>query len=130
MSMTTHGEIPGTRIWGRPFKPLAVGLITVAVVYSADAVLRIAGHEHALLTFGSPAAGVLSLIAAALMVAAWWIRSQAVYEAGLLLMMGALTARAVEVALLGNATNGALPLAMAVMAGGAYWLEKIDDGSG
>lgn len=127
--MTTHGDVPGTTILGRPYKPLAVGLIIAATAYFADSALRIVGHtNHPLLTLGSPVAGVVAGVAAVVMGVSWGIRSQSLYEGGLLLALGALAARAVEVALLGNWFNALLPLAMACMAGGAYWLEMIDDG--
>lgn len=126
--MPTHGEIPGTTLAGRPFKPLAVGLVALAAIFFTDSVGRMLGVGG--LTLGAPVAGLVAGAAGAAMMLAWLIRSQAVYEAGLLLIMGALWTRAVEVALLGNPFDGALPMTVAVMAGGAYWLEKIDDGSG
>ena len=127
--MTTHGEIPGTTILGRPFKPLAVGLIALSFIFAADAASRVFGTGHPPLTLSAPIAGAVAGLAGAAMTAAWLVRSQVVYEAGLLLIMGALWTRAVEVALLGNPFDGALPATVAAMAAGAYWLEKIDDGS-
>lgn len=123
---STHGDIPGTHILGRPFKPLAVGLIIGSTVLGVDFIIHQLTNTHNLTQY-TPFASMFAILGVIGMVGAWIIRSQRVYELSLLLIMGVWCARAIEIFLLGNEANALLPFAISFMAGGAYWLEKITD---
>lgn len=125
----TRGDVPGTNVFGRPFKPMAVGLIVASLAVCVDTVLHKFGIHPIAINVDSQAGGIIAGLAALLMIVAWIIRSQRIYEIGLLLVMGAWFARVVEMILMGNAGNSFIPLSMSFMAGGAYWLEKISDNS-
>ena len=119
----TYGEVPGKAIFGRPFKPLAVGLIigSTNIIVDRVAVLLIG---HPTLVISTPYASLLALLGTVLMMGAWLARSQNVYEVGLLLTVGAWVTRAMEITLLGEYASAVSPFSFAVMAGGAYWLER------
>lgn len=123
MNESTRGEIPGTDLLGRPFKPLALGMILGTSVLSADFLLNI--FREPILTAQTPYAGFFGLFAITGMVLGWGIRSQKIYEISLLLIMGIWISRSVELTMIVSLADGLLPFALAFMAGGAYWLEKV-----
>ena len=145
--MVTRGEIPGVRILGRPFKPSAVGLIIGGFTLTVNTLLLFFGSHPAIPIPGddniganvletapsSIAALVMGLFAGAsvlLMVLAWGIRSQRIYEFGLLLSFGAWTSRWFGIALDQEFWYAMLPFAVSIMAVGAYWLERADEHDG
>lgn len=143
--LVTRAEIPGVRILGRPFKPLAVGLLlsgftlafnTILLYTDQSSLIPIPGGVVQSQSVAAPASlaalvmGLFAAVGIALMVIAWLSRSQRIYEYGLLLSFGAWTARWIGIALDGNAIYAVLPLSMSIMAAGAYWLERVDEHDG
>lgn len=134
-------------IWGRPFKPMAVGLIlggvtlsvnTLVLFFGARVAIPIPGDDNigvsALETApATTAAFVMGLLAGAgvlMMISAWVFRSQRIYEFGLLLTFGAWTACWIGVALDGAPWYAMFPFTVSFMAAGTYWLEREDDAEG
>ena len=133
--MVTRAELSRVSVLGRPFKPLAVGLIVGGTTLSVNTILAFLGADPRIPVpdGGSAATHLASLLmgffaglGVFLMVFAWIIRSQRVYEWGLLLSFGGWNARWVGMALDGDAAYALLPFSFALMAGGAYILETMD----
>ena len=140
-----RGDLPGVRILGRPFKPMAVGLIITGFALSVNTFLlyfdgrayiplpspdgcswlQVAGADLA-----SFVMGLFTGLGLLLMVFAWVVRSQRIYEFGLLFSFGGWTARWMGLALEGSHWYSALPFGVSIMAAGAYWLERSDDKDG
>lgn len=125
----TRAELPNVRILGRPFKPLAVGLIMASGFLGMNQFLVLMGFESLVDTpsgsiGGIGLAAVLSVIG---MIISWIGNWQALYKHSLLLCMGAWVARAFSQALDGAWGSAVFPLAFATMAGGAYILEAVDE---
>ena len=78
-------------------------------------------------TFAALLMGIFAGLGVFLMIFAWVIRSQRVYEFGLLFAFGGWVARAVGIALDGQVPYSLLPVSFALMAGGAYVLETMDE---
>lgn len=112
-------------ILGRPLKPLAFGMAIAMVV------LCLAGLFDTGALDGSLWGDVVALIAAASctsFMAGWWARNQPMAEAGLLLACWVFTTRAAALLFIGGAGSIAawLSIASAIIAGGAYVLERTD----
>lgn len=138
----TRAEVSTIRIFGkdvfrgRPFKPLAVGLIiagfTLAVNSLHPAFSLNAGPSDIpqpadpSLSWSVLLMGLFAATGLILMVFAWIVRKQKMYEIGLLLSMAAWISRSVALGLDGHPWYATFPLSMAVMAAGAYWLEQLD----
>jgi hypothetical protein len=140
----TRGDLPGVKIFGRAFKPFAVGLIIGGFTLSVNTLLLFFGNhlaipipgddnigsrtlETAPSTIAALVMGLFAGLGTLLMVYAWIIRSQRIYEYGLLLSFGAWTARWIGIALDGEPWYAMLPFAVSFMAAGAYWLERADE---
>lgn len=143
----TRAEIPGLAVLGRPFKPLAVGLIiggftlsvnTLLLFFGTNPAIPIPGDDNvgsraletAPATYAALAMGLFAGLGNILMVVAWIVRKQRIYEYGLLLSFGAWTARWIGIALDGDPWYAMLPFAVSFMAAGAYWLERADEHDG
>lgn len=111
---------------GRPFKPLAVGLIIALLPLTINGAAQILGYPPLLDPTGDDMAiGIISALALVLMLLGWVRKSQALFEGALLLVVGAFVARATLVALLDPyPLEAMLPLSVAMFAAGAYVLER------
>lgn len=142
----TKGDLRHT-IWGRPFKPMAVGLIIGGMTLSVntlllffgglatipvpgDDILDVSALETAPTTVAALIMGLLAGSGVLLMMFAWVFRSQRIYEFGLLLTFGAWTACWIGVALDGAPWYAMFPFTVSFMAAGTYWLEREDDAEG
>lgn len=118
----TPAEIPRVRLWGRPVKPMALGILMALFAVGSNCRGRFAettGYDQLL--------AIVATVALFTMVVSWILRKQALFEIALLLTAGLFTARAVGVALeVGHPFAGLLPFSVAVLAGGSYVLEKAD----
>jgi peptidoglycan/LPS O-acetylase OafA/YrhL len=124
--MMTKGDVDGITVWGRPFKPVALGL-TLTMLVVAQANLR--GYDRGT---EPPLAYVVAFLAGAAivcMVYGWIGRSQRAAEAGFLLVVAAYTTRAAFIQM-SNPWDAAVwfSLASVIIAGGAYMLEATDRG--
>lgn len=142
----TRGDLPGLRLFGRPFKPLAVGLLiggftlsvnTIMLFINGRSTIPIPGDingdgilETASTSVASLIMGLFSALGLILMMLAWVRRNQPMYEWGLLFCFGAWTARWIGIALDGDLWYAMLPFAVSFMAAGAYWLERADEHDG
>lgn len=128
----TRAEIPSIQILGRPFKPLAVGLILATGTMGLNSLLQLLGQGTVVLTPESlpPVLGVLAVASVVLMVCAWLVHSQRTYEVGLVLAVGAWAFRGFGLLLDGGGLGFMFPLSMMVMAAGAFLLERADERAG
>ncbi len=128
----TRAEIPSIQIFGRPFKPLAVGLILATGTMGLNSLLQLLGQGTVVLTPESlpPVLGVLAVASVVLMVCAWLVHSQRTYEVGLVLAVGAWAFRGFGLLLDGGGLGFMFPLSMMVMAAGALLLERADERAG
>jgi len=124
----TSQELPGVAVFGRPLKPVALGLtLTMAIVARANWLGLDRGTQPPL----SYVLGVLAAIAAATLVTGWAGRMQRVAEAGLLLVVLTYATRAAFVTLSNPGDQAAyFSLATVIIAGGSYILETTDRGRG
>lgn len=117
----SRGDIPGLTIWGRPLKPVALGL-TLTMVIVAQSNLRGAdrGTEYPL----SAILGVLAVAAAVTLAIGWIGKMQRIAELGLLLVVGVYAARAAFIQMVSPFDQAVwFSLSTVVIAGGAYILE-------
>jgi hypothetical protein len=118
------------RLWDRPVKPLAVGVIIalIAVVLNGGS-NAICGKALIGPTEDDIAIGVIASIALFLIIFSWLYNRQFLFELGLLFCAGTFVARTVLMLLLVGAypLDFLLPLSVAVLSGGAFILERIDD---
>ena len=122
----SRADLPN-RLWGRPVKPLALGLIIclTAIVLNAFITTGISAGDY-----NHPLA-VVAFVTLVLMVWSWVRKSQHLFEWSLLLSAGVFSARAVAVAIeSGQHTLSMLPFGVAVFAGGSYVLERADERDG
>lgn len=128
----TRAEIPSIQIFGRPFKPLAVGQILATGTMGLNSLLQLLGQGTVVLTPESlpPVLGVLAVASVVLMVCAWLVHSQRTYEVGLVLAVGAWAFRGFGLLLDGGGLGFMFPLSMMVMAAGALLLERADERAG
>lgn len=139
----TRAEIQSFRPFGRPFKPLATGLILGGFTLAANTFILFIGNDPSIpvpgqsepsivapQTISSLLMGIFAGLSVLLMLIAWIRKSQTIYEHGLLLSFGAWTARWIGIALDGQPWYAVLPLSVSIMAAGAYWLEREDDYDG
>jgi hypothetical protein len=128
----TRAEIPSIQILGRPFKPLAVGLILATGTMGLNALLQLLHQGTVVATPSSlpPILGLLAVASVVLMVTAWVIRSQRIYEIGLVLSVGAWAFRGFGLLLDGGGLGFMFPISMMVMAAGAFLLERADERAG
>ena len=125
----TRADAGQIRFWGRPFKPLAVGLITASVTLAVNQFVVICGKEPLIVT-PSGAVGLIgfaSMAAVLGMFVSWLGNWQRLYQWSLLLCMGAWVARSMSLALDTQYVPSMLPFSFALMAGGAYVLETLDE---
>ena len=132
----TRAELVGVQIWGRPFKPLAVGMIVGGTTLTINTVLAFLELHTGIPipgqsttgpgTLAALLMGIFAGVGVFLMVLAWVIRSQRMYEWGLLLAFGGWVSRFVGITLDGDTWYALLPLSFALMAGGSYVLETVD----
>ena len=128
----TRAEIPSIQILGRPFKPLAVGLILATGTMGLNSLLQLLGQGTVVTTPESlpPILGVLAVASVVLMMSAWLVRSQRTYEVGLVLSVGAWAFRGFGLLLDGGGLGFMFPISMMVMAAGAFLLERADERAG
>lgn len=114
------------RFLGRPVKPLAIGMILALFPIALNGWLTALGSGRVLHpTDDDMAIGAVSTIALTAMVIGWIIKSQSVFEASLLFIVGAFSARAFLVLFTDQyPLEFMLPLGVAVFAAGAYVLER------
>jgi hypothetical protein len=124
----TRGDLPRLAVWGRPLKPVALGLSLAMVVIAAT---NLSGYDRGVtppLTWFLAAAGTT---AAVCLVAGWVCRSQRFAEVGLLLVVLTYTTRAAFVYLsTGFDQAVAFSVTSSIIAGGAYLLEAADHEGG
>lgn len=114
------------RFLGRPVKPLALGLIFALFPISVNGwVLAFGGQALLNSTGDDMAIGIIATLALLLMVVGWFRKSQLIFEAALLFVVGAFTARAFLFLFLDPyPLEAMMPLSVAVFAAGAYVLER------
>lgn len=119
--MMTKGDLDTIRVWGRPLKPVALGL-TLTMVIVAQANLRAADRGTT-----PPLSYVVAAVAGAAVIAliwGWVGRSQRLAEIGLLLVVAAYATRAAFVYLSSGPDQAVFfSLASVIIAGGSYLLE-------
>ncbi len=135
----TRGDLPGMRLFNRPVKPMAVGLIvmgtnlainTFLLYYSDKSYIPLPGELTAQYSVFALIMGIFSGLGVTLMVTAWILRSQRLYEFGLLLSFGGWTSRWIGLSLDGQPWYAMLPFGMTLMTASAYWLERADERDG
>ena len=117
----TKGDLDGPRLFGRPIKPVAFGLVlTMTIVLQAN----VRGIDRGT---QPPLSYIVSILAFAAVIAlAWgWIAgNQRCAEIGLLLVVAAYTTRAAFISLSSGPDQAVFfSLATVVIAGGSYLLE-------
>lgn len=114
------------RFLGRPVKPLALGLILALFPAALNGWVVAFGYPSLLDSTGDDMAiGIVATLALTLMVGGWFRKSQSMFEAALLFVVGAFTARAFLIVFLNpHPLEAMFPFAVAVIAGGAYVLER------
>ena len=125
----TRAELPNVRILGRPFKPLAVGLIMATGFLGMNQFLVSMGFEPLVSTPSGSIGGIgLAAVFSVLgMIVSWIVNWQVLYKYSLLLCMGAWVARGFSQIMGGEWALAVFPLAFAMMAGGSYILETVDE---
>lgn len=120
----TRGDVPGVRLLGRPFKPVALGL-TLNMLIVAQSNFR--GVDRGTIEPLSTIVAVLATVAVAFLILGWVMRLQRLAEAGLLLTAAVYMTRAAFIQFT-NAWDQAVffSLAAAIIAGGSYYLEVAD----
>jgi len=126
--MVTKGDIDGWLIFGRPFKPVALGLslaMLVLVVANIHGTGRLGegwlGHVIA----------VVSGFSLFFLMGGWWTRWQVWAEIGLLLACSTYLTRGIFLGLTDLQDQSMwLSFSSALIAGGAFWLEVNSDGIG
>jgi hypothetical protein len=124
----SKGDVEGLRVFGRPLKPVALGL-TLTMIIVAQSNFRGAdrGTEYPL----SVVLGVLAVIAAVTLAAGWICGRQRIAEAGLLLVVGVYATRATFIQMVSPFDQAVwFSLATVIIAGGAYILEASDGRQG
>ena len=121
----TKGDLNELRMWGRPLKPVALGL-TLTMVIVTQANLR--GIDRGTVPPLSYLVAVLSATAVVTLLWGWIGRNQKAAEIGLLLVIGTYITRAAFIALESGLAEQAVwfSLATVVIAAGSYALE-VDD---
>lgn len=124
----THGDVPGVTVFGRPLKPVALGLtLTMVIVAQANFRSEDRGTEYPL----SFVLAILAVAAAVTLAVGWLGGRQKVAEIGLLLVVGVYAARAAFIQMVSPFDQAVFfSLATVVIAGGAYILEASSDGRG
>lgn len=114
------------RFLGRPVKPLAIGMILALFPIALNGWLTAFGASRVLHPTGDDMAiGAVSTISLIAMLVGWMIKSQSVFEASLLFIVGAFSARSFLVLFTDQyPLEFMLPLGVAVFAAGAYVLER------
>lgn len=130
MTIGPHPDHRGTELpwaWaGRPVKPVALGLAVLLIGLTVYNALGTGALGDTLL---SHAVAVVSAVGAASLIAGWWLRSQLMAEAGMIIAAFVLLARALAfVFMFGfNDRSWLLSLSVAIIAGGSYVLERVSD---
>ena len=124
----TRGDLPGVTLFGRPLKPVALGLtLTMVIVAQANFRGEDRGTEYPL----SFVLAILAVAAAVTLAVGWIGKRQRIAEVGLLLVVGVYAARAAFIQMVSPFEEAVfLSLATVVIAGGAYILEASSDGRG
>jgi hypothetical protein len=124
----TRGDLPRFTTYGRPLKPVALGLSLAMIVIAS---VNVHGFDRGVippLTF--LLAGGASL-AAVCMIAGWVLRSQRAAEVGLLLVVAVYITRGAFIFLSSGFDQAvAFSITSSIIAGGAYLLESSDHGGG
>ena len=128
---TTNGTLRIV-LWGRPVKPLAVGVLLALAGVSLQAVaLFTTGVALITPTDDDTVIGLMAFGSLVLILTSWFKLSQRLYELGLLAATGTFMARAVMSALVDEYhLHWIMPLSIAVLTGGAYILERADPHTG
>ena len=120
----THGDVPGVTLFGRPLKPVALGL-TLTMVIVAQSNLRGAdrGTEYPL----SIILGVLAIAAAVTLAVGWVGKMQRIAEVGLLLVVGVYVTRAVFIQMTSPWDQAVFfSMSTAIIAAGSFMLEAAE----
>ena len=125
----TKGDLDGLLVFGRPVKPLALGMTVLMVALTVQNVFHVGAFGDLIL---GDVVAALSSVAAVTLFLGWWRSSQRMAELGLLLAATVYVTRSAFLLFIGEpATEGIyLGLGAAVMAGGAYLLERWDEHTG
>ena len=120
------------RLWDRPIKPLAVGIIIALISLVINGFVVLAGGRALIVPTGDDAAiGLFALVALIIMIMSWVKKSQQWYEWALLFTCGAFFARSALILTTDTyLLHAMLPFSIAAMAGGAFILERADDRDG
>ena len=117
-------RFPKAALFGRPIKPVALGL-TVAMLIIWPSAITDEGVLDG--SFWGDFIGWWAFGIAAVLITAWWTRWQRLYEFGLQMVFTLMIFRFVASFLVNDGEwtqSGALSIAWAIIAGGSYILEK------
>jgi hypothetical protein len=122
----TKGDLDGLRCWGRPIKPVALGLSFLMLTLCISNIANAGVFKE--LWLGDVVA-VIAGASAVTLVAGWVVRSQRMAEWGLLMACVVYIVRASFLFFFaGPGEQGVwLSLGAATIAGGAYLLETTDE---
>lgn len=129
LTKVTKGDLDGVRLFGRPLKPLALGMMMLMVTLTVYNVTHSSAFGELIL---GDVVAVLAGTAAVTLFLGWLRESQRMAEAGLLLAATVYVTRSAFLLFVGGpVTEGVyLGLGAAVMAGGAFLLESWDERTG
>jgi hypothetical protein len=121
----TSQDLPGIRVWGRPVKPVAFGLMLLLATLAWSNAANVGLFAN---NVWGDVVGVLAAVGAVLFAVGWWGRWQTVAEAAFGVATAVLAARAAALFWLDGPTEQSvyLSVSVAVIAGGSLLLERLD----
>lgn len=118
----TGTDLDGVRFFGRPFKPVPLGLAVIMATLLVYNTLNIGIFTDRI---GGDVVAVASGLAFALLVVSWWLRSQRMLEAGLFLTALTYIGRTSYLMFVKPEAEGvALGVGIAIIAAGSWLLER------
>lgn len=112
-------------IWGRPVKPVALGLAIMMLIFAIFNVLNL---DVFYVSIWGDVVGLTAFASFAIFTVAWIINSQRLAEYGLALAAGVFIARCIALLLINGweAQGVYFSAGAAIIAAGSYFLERTD----